>query len=126
MSSSSDSIYSVYPSRFYVGVGATIAVFMSVLPGEQAVTVKYMNGGTLEILPASLGMSFTPGISTYGSYAFSGGSTQSQQMLANLSGTGYLLGTTEVLNIAGPCAFYLSATGATTLVSTIRGLSAGN
>lgn len=99
---------------------------MNVFPGQQAITVKYLSGGTLEILPASLGMSFVPGTSTYSAPYFSAGSTQTAAMLAALSGTGYLMGTSEALNITGPARFYLSATGATVVTTVIRGLSAGN
>ena len=124
--SSYDSAWNLLPLRFYVGVGATVAVFFTPLPGQVSSSIKYMNGGTLEILPASLGISFAPGTSTVNGTFFSSGSTQSAQALANLSGTGYLMGTTEVFTIAGPAPFYLSATGATTLVSTVRSFSQGN
>ena len=125
MSSSNDDLYSVLPTRFFVGVGATVAVFLDNFPGQKSLTVKYMNGGTLEILPASVGASFVQGTSTIGT-PFSAGSTQSLAMLAALSGTGYLMGTSEVLTFDGPTRMYLSATSATTTVCIIRGLSAGN
>ena len=126
MASSAEDIYSVFPARVTVPPGSTQAIFVDVLSGQKAITIKYLSGGTLEILPATLGVSFVPGASTINGTYFIHGSTQTAAMLGALNGTGYLMGTNEILNISGPCRFYLSATGATTLVTTIRGLNAGN
>lgn len=125
MVSSSDDIFSVLPSRVAVQPGATLAVFVDIVPGEKSLLIKYLSGGTLEILPASLGASFVPGTSTYGSYAFTAGSTQTAAMLAVLSGTGYLMGTSEALTFDGAPRLYLSSTGATSVVAIIKSLSSG-
>jgi hypothetical protein len=125
MSAPSQLTYSLNTTRTFIGVGATLALFVDVQPGQIATTVKYMNGGTLEILPPTLGMSFVPGVSTVNQGIFLGGSTQSLAMLAALSGTGYLMGSSEVLSFNGPTRFYLSALGATTLVCVIRHFGAG-
>lgn len=125
MSAPSQLTYGVNTSRTYVGVGGTLALFVDSTPGQIYTTVKYMNGGTLEILPASLGISFAPGVSTVNQGFFLAGSTQSLAMLGTLSGTGYLLGTTEVFTLNGPARFYLSALSATTLVCITKHLGAG-
>ena len=126
MASSAEDIYSLFPARVTVPPGATQAVFVDVLAGQKAITIKYLSGGTLEILPATLGASFSAGASTVNQNFFFHGSTHTAAALALLNGTGYLMGTNEILNISGPCRFYLSATGATTLLTTLRGLNAGN
>ncbi len=130
MSAPGQLTYGVNATRFYVGVGATVAQFVDVVPGQIYTTVKYVNGGTLEILPALSGQSLVAaavagGSQTAGNYQVSAGTTQSLQQLANLSGTGYLMGTTEVFTFNGPARFYLSSLSATTLVCVTKHLSAG-
>lgn len=126
MASSSDDIFSLATSRVTVPVGATLAAFVDILPGEISCTVKYLSGGTLEILQCSTGASLVSGGSQlFSAPNFMSGSTQTVAMLAALSGTGYLMGTSEVLNFDGAPRFYLSSTGATTIVTLIRGLRAG-
>ena len=63
-----------------------------------SVTVKYLSGGTLEILGTS----------------------------AQTAGTGYLMGTSEALTFGGPTAFFLSSTGATSIVALIRSIDASD
>lgn len=127
MSRSYDDIRGLLTSRITVPVGATLAVFVDVISGERAFLMKYVSGGTLEILPASLGASlnyagFTQSV---GSPNFVTGSTQTPAMLAALSGTGYVMTSQEVLSFDGPVRMYLSATGQTTIVHTIYGKGAG-
>ena len=122
-SSSSDSIFSLATSRVVVPVGAPLAVFMAPYPGQVGWQVKYYTGGTLEILQSTTGASFIS--NSYSAPYFSAGSTQTPQQLANLSGTGYLIGTSEALSLTGPASFYLSSTGATSIAMVIRALSAG-
>lgn len=124
MVSSSDNILSIYPSKVVVPIGATAAVFIDVAPGEQGILVKYSSGGTLELLPASLGASFVYGTSTV-NYNFTSGSTQTAAMLIALSGTGYLMGTSEILTLDGSPRFYLSSLGATSIVYVLKGVGAG-
>lgn len=131
MSAPGQLTYGVNATRFYVGVGGTLAQFVDVVPGQIYTTVKYMNGGTLEILPALSGTSLLAAIVAGGTQsptiAFqpSAGTTQSLAQLGNLAGTGYLMGTTEVFTFNGPARFYLSAQSATTLVCVTKHLSAG-
>lgn len=114
MVTSFDDIVTVIPSRVNVGVGATIATYMDVVPGQKNITIKYISGGTLEILGV-----------TYGSFGgtFFAGSTLSAQALANANGTGWIV-QSEILSFDGPCRFYLSSTGATSIVHVIRAVSA--
>lgn len=90
-----------------VGTGATLAFLVNPIAGEVSSILKYFSGGSLEIVPAPLGTTAL------------GGS------LVALEGTGYLMGTSEALNIAGPARYYLIAKGATTLAYLLRGRSAG-
>lgn len=106
MSRSSEYIYRLTPRQIVIAPGATLAFFMDVQAGQLATTIKYYGGGTLEILDAQ-------------------GSTLSGATLAALSGTGYLVGSSEILNIGGPARFYLSATGATTTVMALLGKTSG-
>lgn len=107
--SSSDSVHTLGVTRITIAPGSTQAVFIDINALENNFLFKYQSGGTLEILGAtgSLGSTLTAG------------------QLATANQTGYLMGTTEVLSIGGPCRFYLSATSATTLVHMLRGRSAG-
>lgn len=107
MVSSNDDIFGVNPFRIFVPVGATAAYFMDSVAGEKAITIKYVSGGTLEILEAV------------------NGTTMSGTTLLAVSGTGYLMGNSEVITFDGPTRMYLSCLGATTLLMSIRGKSAG-
>ena len=93
--------------RLILAPGSTLAVFMDPVAGQGNWKVKYLSGGTLEIVGASLG------------------STLSQASLAGLSGSGYLMGATEALDIDGPARFYLMAHGATTFVTLLREKTSG-
>lgn len=106
MSSSSDAIFGVIASQVPVGSGATHAVFVDISPRQGALTLKLLSGSTLEIHGAL------------------NGSTMAGASLAPLIGTGYFLGTSEVLNIDGPARFYLMSTGATAIVCMLKGLTA--
>lgn len=102
-------IFGLVGGRATIAPGATLALFMSPIAGQAAWTVKYLSGGTLEILGATLP---------------SAGATISAADLVALSGTGYLMGTTEALSLDGPASFYLSALSATTMVTFLRGKTA--
>lgn len=126
MASSSDDLFALFGARYTIGSTSANALFVDILPGQKSITVKYLSGGTLEILPASTGMSLVGGGSqSFWSPNFTSGSTQTLAMLQALSGTGYLMGTSEVLNFDGAPRFYLSAIGATTFVTVIRACGAG-
>lgn len=93
--------------RLVVGPGATLALLVTPQAGQVSQTLKYFSGGSAEIVQAGAGLTAT-------------GTT-----LVNLAGTGYLLGTTEAINISGPARYYIIATGSTTTLMSLRGLSAG-
>ena len=124
MVSSNDEIFTIVPSRVTIAPGATNAYFLDVFPGEKNLTIKYLSGGTLEILPCTLGVSLPVGNTQYGSGYFTAGTTQTAAMLISLSGSGYLMGNTEVLTFDGSPRCYLSALGATTMVTIMK--SCGN
>lgn len=133
MVSSSDDIFSVAPSRLVIAPGATNALFVATTPGEKALLLKYYTGGTLEILQCSAGASYLQSgttfinWNTYQNPTAWVGSTQTAAMLIALSGTGYLMGTSESLTFDGPTQLYLNnlSTGTTTIVMCLRGLAAG-
>lgn len=109
--SSTDSVFSLNTFRVAIPPGATQAVYINLAQtaGSNALVMKYFSGSSIEIInPAS------------------GGSTQSAAALVTLSGTGYLIGTNETLNIDGAPCFYAQATGATGVLMFVGGLSQGN
>lgn len=95
-------VYGFTCGSFAVPAGASLAVFVKAAPGEVYSSVKYFSGGSLEIIGASLGQTFSI-----------------------TAGTGYLFGTTEVINIAGAASYFLCATGATVVAYFAKGLSQG-
>lgn len=105
MASSNDSIFGLGATQVIVPPGATNAVLVLNVPREIANTLKYLSGGSLEI------------------HGTINGSTMVGASLAPLIGHGYILGTSEAINIAGPARFYLMATGATAVACLIKGLS---
>lgn len=107
MASSNDNIQTLETGKIIIPVGATLAVKVAQIPEQVALTMKYFTGGTLEIIGITAGP----------------GATYSASQLATLSGNGYLVDSTEVLNYGGPTAFYLSSTGATTTVYYQRGMN---
>lgn len=109
---SQDSIWSLGSTRVVVPVGATLAVFMQPFPGQMVTQLKLMVGGTCEILPAG---------STQVNIGFFIGTTQPAATLAALSGSGYMFSAGEVLSLSGPAMFYLSSTGATSVLHALFG-----
>lgn len=104
--SSNDSPVSVRTSRLAVPAGATNALLVDNFGFSGCVStyLKYFSGGTCEILGVASGV------------------TYNAATLAALSGTGYLFGALEVVPLAGPVRFYLSSTGATSVVMMIQGI----
>lgn len=105
MISSNDSIKYLGTTRIAVGVGATIAVLidLNAVPNADFSLMKIISGGTCEILGCSLGV------------------TLLAADLALLSGTGYPLALSEPVTLYGGARFYLSGTGATSVVALITG-----
>lgn len=109
MSTSYDNVFSVLPQRIIIGVGATAAQLFdaSTTPGANSIILKYFSGGTLEILGVTTGV------------------TLSAAELIAAAGSGYIMGSSEILNIGGPVRLYLAASGATTIVHAITMRSQG-
>ncbi len=108
--------------------GATLALFVDVLPGQVWTQIKNIgNTGSIEILQCQSGASLGTGATMpFGSPAFISGSTLSAAMLVAMSGTGYPLASNEVVPITGPARFYLSCSGGSgCIVGIIKGLAAG-
>lgn len=95
----------VLTSQVVVPAGATLAVLVTQLPSESALTLKYVSGGTAYILGFTAGMSLTAA------------------ELATGASTGYVLGSTEVLSFGGAAQFYVGSLGATSILHVMRGLS---
>lgn len=107
MSSSSTDIFGLGTTQVVIAPGGTNAKWIDFGGYITAVQVKYFSGGTLEIVGSPTGATL-PGAS-----------------LAGLPGTQYIMGTTEVQSIDGPCRFYLMASGSTAIACLMVGLTAG-
>lgn len=113
---SMDSVWSLGSTRIMVPVGSTLAVYMSPVPGQINTVLKYSSGGTCEIFPAGL---------TQTSIGVFLGITLAAATLASLAGTCYAFSAAEVLTINGPASFYLSSTGATSILHMLVGKGQG-
>lgn len=106
--SSYDSIFSLGTTIITITPGATNAVLLTPVAGQLSTLLKYGAGGSLEIIGVT------------------GGQTLSAADLVAQQGGHYLMGTSEILSLAGPVRCYLMAEGASpTIVRIIRGLSQG-
>lgn len=105
MISSNDSIKYVGTTRIPVAVGATLAtlVDLNALPNTDLTLMKIISGGTCEIIGCTQGV------------------TLAASDLASLSGTGYPLASGEPITLFGGARFYLSNTGATSVVALLAG-----
>lgn len=109
MAAQQDKIFGLYPQQVFVPPGATNAVLVQPVAGEQAVIIKYFTGGSCSLIQAPPGATLTgPELVSYGNTG------------------GYLLGTTEAVSIDGPARYYLMAIGATATIMLLKGLSAPN
>jgi len=112
--SSSDSVWTLGATRIQVPIGATLALFCQPQVAQISWLLKWISGGTCEILSTGIGSS---------NLNLNFGTTVPPATLASQSGQGFLLGPIgsgsdwESIAIPGPAAFYLSATGATAIVS---------
>ncbi len=96
-------IYVIGATRAIVGLSQILRI--SPGPNSIAGTIKILSGGTLEIIdPVYSGASSAPNV----------GWNQ-----------GYPLGTSEIYCYYGSSAFYLAATGATTIVAMTMGRTSG-
>jgi len=114
--SSSDSVWTVGATRIQVPVGATLAIFCQPQAAQVSWLLKYISGGTCEILTTGIG-------SSVANLFF--GTTLPAATLAAFNGQGFLLGPLgagsnwESIQIPGPAQFYLSSTGATSIVAAL-------
>lgn len=105
MASSSNDIFGLGITQVIIVAGGTNARWIDFGACVTSVQIKYFSGGTLEIVGSPAGGTM-PGAS-----------------LAGLPGTQYIMGTSEVQSIDGPCRFYLMASGATTIACLMAGLT---
>lgn len=124
MISSFDAVWTLGATRIAVPVGATVAIFCQPVAGQVSWLLKYLSGGTCEILPTGIGQTLSPD--------FNYGTTSPLSTLVSQSGNGYLLGpigitgtSWESLSIPGPASFYLSSTGATSIIAALMMKSQG-
>lgn len=106
--SSNDGVYGLGTTAITVGLGATLAVYVSEIAGENSILIKYGAGGTLWLIGTG-----------------ASGATLALTDLAANFGSHYLVGTSEALSFDGPCRFYLAAVGATTTVYKMIGKTQG-
>ena len=110
--SSLDSVFALSTTLMIVTPAATAAIFMTPTAGQLGWQMTYQSGGTLWIVGAPAGSTLALGTSLAGTALV--GATMH-----------YMVKTTEVLSLNGPCSFYLAALGATTMVNVMRQYSAG-
>lgn len=99
----SGNIFKLLPETVNLSAGQTVLI--SALPGQIGVTVKYVSGGTLSFISATL---------TINAQAYGVSLAASQK---------YIIGTSEIFNFDGSGSFTLLAEGVTTVFSMIRGLA---
>lgn len=104
--SSYDSIFGLGTTQIAVPPGATLAVLVTAVAGQNSSLFKYGSGGTLYILGVAEGATLT--------------GTELAQATSH-----YLLGTSEILSLDGPVRFYMASLSATTVVYAMRGKSQG-
>lgn len=101
--SSYDSIFGIGSTRIIIAPGATNAVYLSPLAGQNTTLLKYFQGGTLQLIGVPYGVTLTGA------------------ELVSAVNNHYLVGNNEILSFDGPITCYLQAMAATTTVMMIRG-----
>lgn len=97
---SRDDVFSHYPETLAIGPGVTAQI--NAIPGQNAITIKYLSGGSMSITGTSLSVGSTYAISNI-----------------------YPVGTVEVLNINLSGTINITASGSTLVCSLLRYRSAG-
>lgn len=109
---SNNDILNLVPQIITVPVGVTAAVYVGAAAGQRDVQIRNVSGGgTLSILASNAGSTYAGGT-----------------LLALSATFAYFVaasGTESVVNVRGPASFYLAATGATTVVTILRGMGSG-
>lgn len=96
-------VYGVTSGFIAVPAGVSLAYLMQQAPGEISSSIKYVGGGSLEIIGrGGQGATVVP-----------------------TAGTGYLMSGGEAFNFDGAASYYLVATGATATLYFLKGLSQG-
>lgn len=113
-----DSVTSFGLTNIAIGIGATVAQWMTPVPGQLGwILAPAAMGGTFEIYPPAIGSSAIAGI------GLGFGTTQTQAALAGFSGQGFYVGLTAAIpafQINGPAQFYIgNSSGATVLVKVL-------
>lgn len=103
MANVQDNISTFGATQFAIGSSQVLRVQAS--PYQTQTSLKWLSGGSLEIVPIQL----------------SGSSTAA----GNAWGKGYLLGTTEVVPWRGDASIYLAATGGTAIAMQYIGYTSG-
>lgn len=86
-----------------IAPGATLAVYLAPIAGQNTTLLKYFSGGTLQLIGVPYGV------------------TLSGSELVSAVGNHYVIGLNEILSFDGPITCYLQATGATVTVMALRG-----
>ncbi len=108
MSSSNDEVFNLDSQQVSVGLSAFIGVTGGV--GVGTIIVQYLSGGSCLMMGASAtGASLSALTYTGASWAV----------------TGWILSSSVPITLGGPAAFYLGATGATSIVQILRLKSVG-
>ncbi len=113
-----DSVTSFGMTNMAVGIGATVAAWMTPVAGQLGwILEPAAMGGTFELYPAAIGSSAIAGI------GLGFGTTQTQVALAGFSGQGFYVGLTAAIPqfvINGPAQFYIgNSSGATIFVKVL-------
>jgi hypothetical protein len=105
--SSSDGIFGLATQRLNIGSGSTLAELITQDPGQNSLYIEYFSGGTVEIIGVTAGTTLTAA------------------QLGTANGTGFIVKTDRGYSFNGPTRFYLSSTGATSIVHIMKGKTTG-
>lgn len=97
-------LYAMGSTRINIGLSQVIRVVPSAF--QYAEQFRIVAGGSLEVVQPQ----------------FSGSSSAA----GNAWGTGYLVGASEIIQVRGPAAFYLAATGSTVTIHLLMGYTSGS
>lgn len=94
--------YGFQATTLIVGPGASLALLVNPISLQISMSLKYASGSTLEIFHVDPGVTLCPVVT---------------------AGTGYPVGSNEIVNSSGAPKFVLCATGATCIAYLLLGLS---
>lgn len=105
MSSSNEEIYGLQSQQAIVPAGATNALLIENVGRQTSILIKYFSGNTLIL------------------FGTVNGSTMAGPSLVAGYSNGYIMSTTEAIQLDGPVRFYLCAQGATGTAMILKGLT---